>query len=311
MANKYVSYGFDDYEWESNELRLAWMITALGDWSDHDGVSFPSIKRLALRCKVSERQCTAMTKTLEDRGDILIVRPARQGRGQHNHYLITDDKTQSEIAEVIRRHPRFNHLNPEETAKAVIEKRRAYGRKVRVEDVTEEKPDDKERLTPDNFTPDVEIKLLTAWGKVDVPNGFDAAMLSEIQTAIERSTWRVTEDEKRLACYLVHVTNWPLPTDAQGRKAWKAGFKQHREMVHASLETIGRLYAASFAQMRLYQKRAAEDGKPFTITPVPQSLTKTMRGKWAEWQEREREEKDKLFSGTTPDPWAAFRPESS
>lgn len=307
MANKYVSYGFDKYEWKRDELRLAWMITALGDWSDDDGVSFPSVARLALRCKVSTRQCTAMTGKLEDRGDILIIRPSRQGRGQYNHYLITDDKSESEIADVIRRHPRFKHLNPEATAADVIEKRRASGRKIKEEDMPDEKQK-KERLTQENFTPEIEAAMLTTWGKLSVPPGFDAAMLSEIQTAIERSTWRLTEDEKKLACYLVHATNWPLPTDKQGRKAWIAGFRQHKEMLSgASLETIGLLYAASFAQMREYQKRAKEESKPFTINPVPQTLTRTMRGKWAEMQERERVEKAKLLDRA--DAWAAFRPE--
>jgi DNA-binding MarR family transcriptional regulator len=262
MSFKFTTYSLDDFEWDGkSELRLAWLMVAIGEWSNDDGVSYHSIADLARRCRVTKEHTIKMIKRLEARGELFVARPEVRGRGRHNTYIMIGNRGPEEIRAVFDKYAVFHRFDAEETVKDIFEKR---GSEVG------------DRLTPETFDVDTELAMLTMWGRITVPPGFDAARLGQIQQGLERSTWRLTEAQIQVACFLVHATNWAIPTSKQKRATWKAGINEHLEEFGGDIARIGRLYGAAYTQMLEYQRRAQEEKRAFEIAPRPQTLTKTM-----------------------------------
>jgi hypothetical protein len=262
MSIALAKYGLDDFQWDGQtEIRLAWMMVALGEWSNDDGVSYHGIEDLARRCKVSPRHTIDMIKVLEARGEIFVSRPEVRGRGRHNTYIVIGDRGPGEIADVFGKYGVFSRFDVEETVKDIFDKRGS------------EVP---RRLTKETFDVGTELAMLTSWGRIKVPDGFDPERLGQIQQDIERSSWKLTEAQTQVACFLVHATNWAIPTTKPKRATWKAGINEHLELFGGDIARIGRLYGAAHAQMLEYQRRAKDEKRTFEIAPRPQTLTKTM-----------------------------------
>lgn len=67
-------------------------LLALADWSDDDGVSFPSLKKLAAKVETSQRNIIRVVHKLEDKGLLVIKkRPAANGDHYSNQYHLSMD----------------------------------------------------------------------------------------------------------------------------------------------------------------------------------------------------------------------------
>ena len=68
------------------------VLLALADDADSDGGNcYPSLRRIAARARVSLSTAKRHVRSLEEAGVIVVDRPERQGRGQHNRYQLCMD----------------------------------------------------------------------------------------------------------------------------------------------------------------------------------------------------------------------------
>lgn len=76
------------------------VLVALADDANDDGLScYPSIRRVAERARMSVSGARQVIARLESKGLIVVFRPERQGRGQHNRYGLCMKGDAAEVAE--------------------------------------------------------------------------------------------------------------------------------------------------------------------------------------------------------------------
>lgn len=92
---------------------------ALAEWADVDGVSWRHVKRIAERCRQSERQTHRLLRQLADTGDLYIH--TGRGRGLHSFYMVMTGRSEDEITEALVR--RFD-LELEEARAVAVESAR-------------------------------------------------------------------------------------------------------------------------------------------------------------------------------------------
>ncbi len=78
------------WEWSMSEGNDRLVLLALADWADDDGYCFPGIKRVAQRCRISERTVQRCIRTLEKMGEVLIEVGAglKTDNGYTNRYRL-------------------------------------------------------------------------------------------------------------------------------------------------------------------------------------------------------------------------------
>lgn len=77
------------------------VLLAIADEADDDGLNaFPGTERIALKARVNRATVTRAIVRLEERGELLILRPKRQGRGHHNRYALTLGRPVEEVADL-------------------------------------------------------------------------------------------------------------------------------------------------------------------------------------------------------------------
>lgn len=75
------------------------VLLSLADEADDDGRNaYPSQDRLALKARIARRTVQRALARLEAGGELLVKRPERQGRGQHNRYVLTLGRDPLELA---------------------------------------------------------------------------------------------------------------------------------------------------------------------------------------------------------------------
>jgi len=64
------------YVWDNSKQTgsALLMLLAIADHANDDGVCWPSVKRLAARCRVQERQAKKLIKQLEESGELIVER---------------------------------------------------------------------------------------------------------------------------------------------------------------------------------------------------------------------------------------------
>ncbi len=72
------------------DARVLLTLLALADWSDDNGLSYPSVEHLALKSRQSERNCRYILRDLEGDGILKIARST--GRKKTNRYLINVER---------------------------------------------------------------------------------------------------------------------------------------------------------------------------------------------------------------------------
>lgn len=73
-------------------------LLALADWASDEGIAFPSIAKLAQRCRLKPRRVQSLIKDLENSGELFIKR----GNGRRgSRYLVTAGSDQSMLAKVL------------------------------------------------------------------------------------------------------------------------------------------------------------------------------------------------------------------
>ena len=79
------------------------MLLALADHANDDGLCWPSVPRLAARCRISERQAISVLQALEKAGDITIERGCGRGHASLYHVKGEGDFTLSKKGEIQRK----------------------------------------------------------------------------------------------------------------------------------------------------------------------------------------------------------------
>jgi len=65
------------------------VLLAIADEAHDNGAgAYPSIKRIALKTKLTERSVQRCLRSLEVLEELIIIRPKKQGRGHHNTYCV-------------------------------------------------------------------------------------------------------------------------------------------------------------------------------------------------------------------------------
>jgi Helix-turn-helix domain len=83
MSIKLMTHVWDHGQHSGTELL---MLLALADHANDDGICWPSIARLAARCRIQPRQAINVLHKLEQAGDITVQRGG--GRGMVSHYCV-------------------------------------------------------------------------------------------------------------------------------------------------------------------------------------------------------------------------------
>jgi len=73
------------------------LLLALADHAADDGFCWPGIPRLAQKIRMSERSVTRLLKSLEDDGDLHVIRQ----NGQHNWYVVRVGMTDEKVGDVL------------------------------------------------------------------------------------------------------------------------------------------------------------------------------------------------------------------
>lgn len=86
-----MSINVQNWVWQNSETngndRL--VLLAIADEADDDGSSaYPSMERLALKCRVNRATVMRTIRRLEEAGEIIVDRPEEYGRGRYNVYLV-------------------------------------------------------------------------------------------------------------------------------------------------------------------------------------------------------------------------------
>lgn len=79
------------------------ILVALADEANSEGLEcFPEIRTIARRSRQSFSTVRRRLTALEDRGLIVVVRPASQGRGHHNRYgLVMNGRTPDQVRRAV------------------------------------------------------------------------------------------------------------------------------------------------------------------------------------------------------------------
>ena len=95
MSIKIMQWVWDDGPQEATELLV---LLAMADIADDEGLCWPSIARIARKCRMSDRNARRIIRRLED-GGWLLTREQR-GRNQTNRYTI--QKPDKKIGQIVR-----------------------------------------------------------------------------------------------------------------------------------------------------------------------------------------------------------------
>jgi len=86
------------------------LLLALADHAADDGFCWPGVERLAHKIRMSERSVTRLLKTLEEDGDLHVIRQ----NGQHNWYVVRVGMSDQDVIETLkqRRFDTPDNLSP-------------------------------------------------------------------------------------------------------------------------------------------------------------------------------------------------------
>ncbi len=103
------------------------ILAYMGNEANDDGFAcFPSIDRLALKCRISTNTVGAVIKRLEAAGEIVVVRPERQGRGHFNKYALVLGRDPAAVLEALQEGSNFLPLLEKGKVATEGEKSRDY-----------------------------------------------------------------------------------------------------------------------------------------------------------------------------------------
>jgi hypothetical protein len=249
-------------------------MVALAEWADDDYICFPSIKSIAYRLNRDTRQTQRVIRELADRGDVLVIKPTTQGRGQYNRYLVHCDQYMMDMADSLAGHERLEGMVPDSKAAA---KELVIKRQATVDRGKKKQP----RPKPKEYTPQKKAELLLGGINGDAPQRIDY-----LRKELDRSDWNIKNTEiETLVCELRYATNWPLPTTPGERAIWRKALNEHLE-TYGDSALISKLYAASYTRLKQQQQDARDNGRALTLSPRPSTLTKTMAGINQEWKDK-------------------------
>jgi hypothetical protein len=84
-----------------------WVLMAIADAANDDGTdAWPSLRTLADAAGITRSSASGAIKRLEQQGQLLVLRPTRQGRGQHNRYTLVMGRDPEKLAGELRWPPR-------------------------------------------------------------------------------------------------------------------------------------------------------------------------------------------------------------
>jgi hypothetical protein len=76
-----------------------WVLMAIADAANDDGTdAWPSLRTLAEAAGTTRSGASVAVKRLERQGQLLVLRPTRQGRGQHNRYTLVMGRDPEKLA---------------------------------------------------------------------------------------------------------------------------------------------------------------------------------------------------------------------
>lgn len=104
MSIRVMAKVWDTSSHERSELLC---LLAIADHCDDEGVSWPSIPRLAQKARVTERYIRKLTQALVNSGELFIQ--IGRGRGNSNRYLITLGLNRAEIIQTLHKHSQFRY----------------------------------------------------------------------------------------------------------------------------------------------------------------------------------------------------------
>jgi hypothetical protein len=97
MSSRATSWVLDNCHHLSSNER--WVLVVIADEADREGLqAYPSTRRIAERASLSPRTVQRVIPALEAAGELLVLRPASQGRGQYNRYALTLGRDPDDLA---------------------------------------------------------------------------------------------------------------------------------------------------------------------------------------------------------------------
>ncbi len=109
--------------WEQSQHKGAHLLVllALADHASDDGVSWPSLARLASCARVAPRHVRRILRDLEAEGEIIVVRGA--GRGNTNMYLVTLGLSDTDMVKILTQRLGVDVAEAQRIVRAVLEHR--------------------------------------------------------------------------------------------------------------------------------------------------------------------------------------------
>ena len=86
MSVRVSMWVWHDLETDVDHPMLLVLLALADEADDNGGSCFPSLRRMAGKCRMSTSGVRQVIGRLESSGLIVVVRPDRQGRGHHNRY---------------------------------------------------------------------------------------------------------------------------------------------------------------------------------------------------------------------------------
>ena len=117
------------------------LLLALADRADDDGFCWPGIDELARRARISRRQAQRVLVSLEESGEVYIVRGVG-GRGHTPRYVVTVGLTVPEIAATLQRRFKMDEMAAVREAQSIVELREKG-------DILDRKGDTDDTLSPE------------------------------------------------------------------------------------------------------------------------------------------------------------------
>lgn len=93
MSIKVMTYVWDNSKAKGSELLL---LLAIADHSADDGYCWPTIDTLAHKTRLNKRSVMRLVKTLEDMGELYVVRSNR-----NNRYVVTMGQSQEDVDRIL------------------------------------------------------------------------------------------------------------------------------------------------------------------------------------------------------------------
>lgn len=101
MSRRAEQWVWDNSETNGNDRMV---LVYMGNEANDEGFAcFPSMERLARKCRISTNTVASVIKRLEAGGEIVVLRPERQGRGHFNQYALVLGRNPGTVMEALRK----------------------------------------------------------------------------------------------------------------------------------------------------------------------------------------------------------------